>query len=63
MYTPVSYTHLDVYKRQGVTEPLEFMFMFCALPLYLVYAVLQGLSLIHISLQRLQEKPLDMIIL
>lgn len=28
----------------GVTEPLEFMFMFCALPLYLVYAVLQGLA-------------------
>ena len=26
----------------GVTEPLEFMFMFCALPLYGVYAVLQG---------------------
>ena len=26
----------------GVTEPLEFMFMFCAMPLYLVYAVLQG---------------------
>lgn len=26
----------------GVTEPLEFMFMFCALPLYLVYSVLQG---------------------
>ena len=26
----------------GVTEPIEFMFMFCALPLYLVYAVLQG---------------------
>ncbi len=26
----------------GVTEPLEFMFMFCALPLYLLYAVLQG---------------------
>ena len=26
----------------GVTEPLEFMFMFCALPLYLIYAVLQG---------------------
>ena len=26
----------------GVTEPLEFMFMFCALPLYVVYAVLQG---------------------
>ena len=26
----------------GVTEPLEFMFMFCALPLYIVYAILQG---------------------
>jgi len=26
----------------GVTEPLEFMFMFCAIPLYVVYAVLQG---------------------
>ena len=26
----------------GVTEPLEFMFMFCALPLYVLYAVLQG---------------------
>jgi len=28
----------------GVTEPLEFMFMFCALPLYIVYAILQGLA-------------------
>lgn len=28
----------------GVTEPLEFMFMFCAVPLYVVYAVLQGLA-------------------
>lgn len=28
----------------GVTEPLEFMFMFCALPLYVVYAILQGLA-------------------
>lgn len=27
----------------GVTEPLEFMFMFCAIPLYIVYAILQGL--------------------
>lgn len=26
----------------GVTEPLEFMFMFCAMPLYLIYAILQG---------------------
>ena len=52
------YRRVDVDKRQnyrsmfvstilavfltGVTEPLEFMFMFCALPLYVVYAVLQG---------------------
>ena len=28
----------------GVTEPLEFMFMFCALPLYIVNALLQGLA-------------------
>lgn len=28
----------------GVTEPLEFMFMFCALPLYIVYAILQGVA-------------------
>lgn len=28
----------------GVTEPIEFMFMFAAVPLYLVYAVLQGLA-------------------
>ena len=26
----------------GVTEPLEYMFMFCAIPLYIVYALLQG---------------------
>ncbi len=28
----------------GVTEPLEFMFMFCAAPLYIVYSVLQGIA-------------------
>ncbi len=28
----------------GVTEPIEFMFMFCAIPLYLVYSVLQGFA-------------------
>ncbi len=28
----------------GVTEPIEFMFMFCALPLYIVYAILQGVA-------------------
>ena len=39
----------------GVTEPLEFMFMFCAMPLYNVYAVLQGCAcamagIIHLRL-------------
>ena len=39
----------------GVTEPLEFMFMFCALPLYVVYAILQGCAfamagIIHLRL-------------
>ena len=28
----------------GVTEPLEYMFMFCAIPLYIVYSLLQGLA-------------------
>lgn len=28
----------------GVTEPLEFMFMFAALPLYIIYAVIQGIA-------------------
>ncbi|MBO5938051.1 MAG: PTS transporter subunit EIIC [Clostridia bacterium] len=30
----------------GVTEPLEFMFMFCAIPLYIVYAILQGAAFV-----------------
>lgn len=39
----------------GVTEPIEFMFMFCALPLYVVYAILQGCAfalagIIHLRL-------------
>ena len=28
----------------GVTEPIEFMFLFCAIPFYVVYALLQGLA-------------------
>ncbi|MBQ7901543.1 MAG: PTS transporter subunit EIIC [Clostridia bacterium] len=28
----------------GVTEPIEFMFMFCAIPLYIVYSVIQGIA-------------------
>lgn len=28
----------------GVTEPLEYMFMFCAIPLYVVYSIVQGLA-------------------
>ena len=39
----------------GVTEPLEFMFMFCTMPLYIVYALLQGCAfamagIIHLRL-------------
>ena len=39
----------------GVTEPLEFMFMFCAMPLYIVYALMQGCAfamagIIHLRL-------------
>ena len=39
----------------GVTEPLEFMFMFCAMPLYIVFALLQGCAfamagIIHLRL-------------
>ena len=29
----------------GVTEPLEFMFMFAAVPLYVIYAVIKVLLL------------------
>ncbi|MDO4670746.1 MAG: PTS transporter subunit IIBC [Aerococcus sp.] len=28
----------------GVTEPLEFMFMFIAMPLYVIYAIIQGVA-------------------
>ena len=39
----------------GVTEPIEFMFMFVAMPLYVVYAVVQGITfaladLVHLRL-------------
>ncbi len=38
----------------GVTEPFEFMFMFCAIPLYLVYSVLQGLAFASAGLVNLR---------
>ena len=38
----------------GVTEPLEFMFMFCAIPLYIVYAVIQGLAFASAGLVNLR---------
>lgn len=41
-YRSVFYSTVLAVFLTGVTEPLEFMFMFCALPLYVVYAVLQG---------------------
>lgn len=34
----------------GVSEPIEFMFMFVAMPLYLVYAVIQGLAFAIVDL-------------
>ena len=53
MYRQVEPGHKRKYKSMflsiaaavfltGVTEPIEFLFLFCALPLYIVYAVLQG---------------------
>lgn len=55
MYKNVDKDKLSAYKSMyisaalavfltGVTEPLEFMFMFAAVPLYIVYAVIQGLA-------------------
>ena len=41
-YRSMFYSTVLAVFLTGVTEPLEFMFMFCALPLYVVYAVLQG---------------------
>ena len=54
------YRRIDVDKRQkyrsmfistalavfltGVTEPFEYMFMFSAIPLYIVYSIIQGLA-------------------
>lgn len=53
MYRNVDLDKKDKYKSMyfsaalavfltGVTEPLEFMFMFAAVPLYVVYAIIQG---------------------
>lgn len=41
-YRSMFYSTVLAVFLTGVTEPLEFMFMFCALPLYVVYAVLHG---------------------
>lgn len=38
----------------GVTEPLEYMFMFAAMPLYIVYAVVQGASFAMVDLVNLR---------
>ncbi len=38
----------------GVTEPIEFMFMFCAIPLYIVYSVIQGLAFASAGLVNLR---------
>lgn len=55
MYRNVEPKRKKVYKQiflsaalavflTGVTEPLEFMFMFAGIPLYVVYALLQGVA-------------------
>ena len=55
MYRNVDPSRKKVYKQiyfstalavflTGVTEPLEFLFMFAGIPLYIVYALLQGLA-------------------
>lgn len=43
-YTSMFLSTIIAVLLTGVTEPLEFMFMFCAIPLYIVYAVLQGIA-------------------
>lgn len=55
MYRNVDKDKRDKYKSMflsaaiavfltGVTEPLEYMFMFAAMPLYIVYALIQGVA-------------------
>ena len=39
----------------GVTEPLEFMFMFAAVPLYIVYSVIQGAAFAMADLLPLRD--------
>lgn len=41
-YKSIFFSTVAAVFLTGVTEPLEFMFMFAALPLYIIYAVLQG---------------------
>ncbi|OBY50789.1 PTS transporter subunit IIBC [Aggregatibacter aphrophilus] len=41
----------------GVTEPIEYMFMFVALPLYLVYAVIQGCAFAMADIVNLRVHP------
>ena len=43
-YTSMFVSTVAAVFLTGVTEPLEFMFMFAALPLYIVYALLQGVA-------------------
>ena len=43
-YTSMFLSTIVAVLLTGVTEPLEFMFMFCAISLYIVYAILQGIA-------------------
>lgn len=45
----------------GVTEPLEFMFMFAAVPLYVIYAVIQGAAFAMADILPLRVHSLEIL--
>lgn len=62
-YTSMFLSTIVAVLLTGVTEPLEFMFMFCAIPLYIVYAILQGIAfalagVIHLRLHSFENLEL-----
>lgn len=72
MYRNVDQDKKDKYKPMfisaaaavfltGVTEPLEYMFMFIAMPLYAVYAVIQGIAFAMADIINLRVHSFGMI--
>lgn len=72
MYRNVDQDKKDKYKSMfisaaaavfltGVTEPLEYMFMFVAMPLYALYAVIQGLAFAMADIINLRVHSFGMI--